>query len=61
MVGVLGAGAMGHGIAQLAAQAGCQVMLHDTNADSLTAAAGPVPLMKFRHATLGLSLFHVED
>ncbi len=39
VVGVLGAGAMGRGIAQMAAQAGCKVLLHDTNAESLTAAA----------------------
>jgi 3-hydroxybutyryl-CoA dehydrogenase len=33
---------MGRGIAQLAAQAGCQVMLHDTNADSLEAGAASI-------------------
>lgn len=35
-IGVLGAGAMGSGIAQVASQAGHEVMLLDTNADALT-------------------------
>ncbi len=30
-IGIVGAGAMGRGIAQIAAQAGCQVQLYDTN------------------------------
>ncbi len=34
-IGVLGAGAMGSGIAQVASQAGHEVMLLDTNADAL--------------------------
>ena len=34
-VGVLGAGLMGHGIAQLAAQAGCEVMLVDSSREML--------------------------
>jgi 3-hydroxyacyl-CoA dehydrogenase len=34
-VGVLGAGLMGHGIAQLAAQAGCQVVLVDVSEQEL--------------------------
>ncbi|MVW78560.1 3-hydroxyacyl-CoA dehydrogenase [Bordetella sp. 02P26C-1] len=35
---VVGAGAMGRGIAQIAAQAGLQVRLYDTNADAVAAA-----------------------
>lgn len=34
-VGIIGAGAMGSGIAQVAATAGCKVMLFDTNPDAL--------------------------
>lgn len=34
-VGVLGAGTMGHGIAQVAAQAGHRVLLHDPSPDAL--------------------------
>lgn len=37
-VAVIGAGAMGRGIAQIAAQAGSRVTLHDTNPDAVTAA-----------------------
>lgn len=37
-IAVIGAGTMGHGIAQIAAQAGYQVWLHDTLADLLLAA-----------------------
>ena len=37
-VGVVGAGAMGRGIAQMAAQAGCEVRLYDTQAAALGAA-----------------------
>ncbi len=37
-VGVVGAGAMGRGIAQMAAQAGCEVRLFDTQAAALDAA-----------------------
>ena len=33
-VAVIGAGAMGRGIAQIAAQAGCQVFLYDTQAEA---------------------------
>jgi 3-hydroxybutyryl-CoA dehydrogenase len=33
-VAIIGAGAMGRGIAQIAAQAGCQVWLYDTQADA---------------------------
>ncbi|MEM1216499.1 MAG: 3-hydroxyacyl-CoA dehydrogenase NAD-binding domain-containing protein, partial [Bacteroidota bacterium] len=35
-IGIIGAGAMGSGIAQVAATAGCQVQLFDTVADALT-------------------------
>ncbi|GAB1576471.1 3-hydroxyacyl-CoA dehydrogenase [Bordetella petrii] len=37
-IAVVGAGAMGRGIAQIAAQAGVQVRLYDTNADAVGAA-----------------------
>jgi len=37
-IAVVGAGAMGRGIAQIAAQAGVRVRLYDTNADAVTAA-----------------------
>jgi 3-hydroxybutyryl-CoA dehydrogenase len=37
-IGVVGAGAMGRGIAQIATQAGCQVFLYDTQADAVAAA-----------------------
>jgi 3-hydroxybutyryl-CoA dehydrogenase len=37
-LGVVGAGAMGRGIAQIAAQAGIRVLLHDANADAVAAA-----------------------
>ena len=37
-VGVVGSGAMGRGIAQLFAQAGCDVVLHDANPQALQAA-----------------------
>lgn len=37
-IGVVGAGAMGRGIAQIAAQAGLRVRLYDTSADAVTAA-----------------------
>ena len=37
-IAVIGAGAMGRGIAQIAAQAGVTVRLYDTNADAVTAA-----------------------
>lgn len=37
-VGVVGAGAMGRGIAQMAVQAGCEVRLYDTQADARAAA-----------------------
>ena len=37
-VGVVGTGAMGSGIAQIAAQAGSTVLLHDTRADAITRA-----------------------
>ncbi len=36
-VGVLGAGTMGHGIAQVAAQAGCTVVLYDVTLDAAKA------------------------
>ena len=42
LVGVLGAGAMGRGIAQMAVQAGCHVLLHDTNADSIQASIASI-------------------
>ena len=41
-VGVVGAGAMGRGIAQIAAQAGSQVLLFDTSSDAVKAAIGSV-------------------
>lgn len=37
-IGIVGAGAMGRGIAQIAAQAGKQVLLYDVNPDSVQAA-----------------------
>jgi 3-hydroxybutyryl-CoA dehydrogenase len=37
-VGVVGAGTMGHGIAQVALQAGCDVLLYDLSADALARA-----------------------
>lgn len=37
-IGVIGAGAMGRGIAQIAAQAGMSVLLHDMSADAVSAA-----------------------
>ncbi len=37
-IGVVGAGAMGRGIAQIAAQAGLRVRLYDTSADAVSAA-----------------------
>ena len=37
-IGIIGTGAMGRGIAQIAAQAGCQVLLFDSNAEAATAA-----------------------
>ncbi len=36
MIGVIGAGAMGSGIAQVAAMAGCKVVVTDSNPDSFT-------------------------
>jgi 3-hydroxybutyryl-CoA dehydrogenase len=41
-VAVVGAGTMGHGIAQVAALAGYETALTDTNVDALTAAAGRI-------------------
>jgi 3-hydroxybutyryl-CoA dehydrogenase len=41
-VGVIGAGAMGRGIAQVLAQCGCRVLLHDTNAAAIDAAVASV-------------------
>jgi 3-hydroxybutyryl-CoA dehydrogenase len=38
IIGIVGAGAMGRGIAQIAAQAGLTVRLHDTSADAIGAA-----------------------
>jgi len=37
-VAVLGAGTMGHGIAQVSAAAGCRVVLHDVDAEALSRA-----------------------
>jgi 3-hydroxybutyryl-CoA dehydrogenase len=39
IVGVIGGGSMGSGIAQVASQAGCQVFLNDSNPDALERAA----------------------
>ncbi len=39
-IGIVGAGAMGRGIAQIAAQAGLTVRLYDTSADAVAAARG---------------------
>jgi len=39
-VAVIGAGAMGRGIAQIASQAGAAVLLYDTNPDACEAAKG---------------------
>ena len=41
-IAIVGAGAMGRGIAQIAAQAGKQVLLYDLNADSVKAALADV-------------------
>ena len=41
-VGIVGAGAMGRGIAQIAAQAGSQVFVYDTQADAVSAAQAAV-------------------
>lgn len=41
-VGVIGAGLMGHGIAQLAAQAGCEVILVDVSEDDLNRGMGKI-------------------
>ncbi len=38
IVGIIGSGAMGAGIAQVAASNNCQVLLYDTNAEALTKA-----------------------
>ncbi|OZI66468.1 3-hydroxyacyl-CoA dehydrogenase [Bordetella genomosp. 11] len=40
IIGIVGAGAMGRGIAQIAAQAGLTVRLYDANADAVAAARG---------------------
>ena len=42
-VGVIGAGAMGSGIAQIAAMAGENVLLHDANGSSLQKAKSNLP------------------
>ena len=39
-VGIIGAGSMGSGIAQVASQSGHQVVLYDTNKDQLDLAKG---------------------
>ena len=36
IVGIIGSGTMGSGIAQVAATAGCQVLVYDTNSDALS-------------------------
>lgn len=41
-VGIIGAGTMGRGIAQVAACAGIEVLLHDTSADALRAATAHI-------------------
>ncbi|HEX8102007.1 MAG TPA: 3-hydroxyacyl-CoA dehydrogenase family protein [Solirubrobacteraceae bacterium] len=41
-VGVCGAGLMGHGIAQVAAQAGCDVVLREVDADRLAKGVGRI-------------------
>ena len=41
-MGVLGAGAMGHGIAQVAAQAGCEVVLYDLADELVEAGMGRI-------------------
>jgi 3-hydroxybutyryl-CoA dehydrogenase len=41
-VGVLGCGLMGHGIAQVAAQAGCDVVVRELNADALERGLGRI-------------------
>ena len=48
-VGVIGSGTMGSGIAQVAATAGCQVKLYDTNQAALDKAK----------VSLELSLIHI--
>jgi 3-hydroxybutyryl-CoA dehydrogenase len=42
IVGIIGAGTMGHGIAQVAAQAGYQVILRDINSQKLTKQFGKI-------------------
>lgn len=42
IVGIIGAGTMGHGIAQVAAQAGYQVILRDINSQKLTKQVGKI-------------------
>jgi len=41
-VGVIGAGTMGHGIAQIAAQAGCEVVLQDLTEEAVAVGLGKV-------------------
>jgi len=48
-VGIVGAGAMGRGIAQIAAEAGLQVMLHDDRPDAIREALGAIAGRWDRH------------
>src|SRR5690606_30443385 len=52
-IGVVGAGAMGRGIAQIAAQAGFDVLLFDLNADAITSARANLSQMWDKLAAKG--------
>lgn len=52
-IGIVGAGAMGRGIAQIAAQAGFDVLLFDLNADAIAAARGNLSQMWDKLAAKG--------
>ena len=52
-VGVVGAGAMGRGIAQVAAAGGCQVKLYDANNDAAKEAAEFIGKMLKRNVEKG--------
>ena len=60
-VGVLGAGLMGHGIAQLAAQAGCDVILADINTDELEKGLGKIKKLLLKSVAAGKMLQEQAD